>query len=146
MPIDIDECVAEILDIGHCILPDHFPRTALEECRQAFQPLLENVATRVPDGNRGPNRWAIGLPFAPPFYHSAFFNDDMVIEIVSRILGEDMHISYYGTDTPIQGIRISTRPRGPAFSVQRGASASPSTRAAVGTIYVRRYDSGEWTL
>ena len=38
MPIDIDECVAEILDIGHCILPDHFPRTALEECRQAFEP------------------------------------------------------------------------------------------------------------
>ena len=103
MPLDIDECVAEILDIGHCILPDHFPRTALEECRRAFQPLLEDVAARIPEGNRGPNRWAIGLPFAPPFYHSAFFNDDAVIEIISRILGEDMHISYYGTDTPISG-------------------------------------------
>ena len=103
MPIDIDECVAEILDIGHCVLPDRFPRTALEECRQAFQPLLEDIAARIPEGNRGPNRWAIGLPFAPPFYHSAFFNDDTVIEIVSRVLGEDMHISYYGTDTPIQG-------------------------------------------
>ena len=54
MPIDIDECVAEILDIGHCILPDHFPRSALEECHQAFQPLLEDVAARIPEGNRGP--------------------------------------------------------------------------------------------
>ena len=103
MPINIDECVAEVLDTGHCVLRSHFPRAALEECCQAFQTLLEDVAARIPDGNRGPNRWAIGLPFAPPFYHSAFFNDDTVIEIVSRILGEDMHISYYGTDTPRQG-------------------------------------------
>ncbi len=103
MTIDIDKCVAEILDIGHCILPDHFPRPALEECCQAFLPLLADVANRIPDGNRGPRRWAIGLPFAPPFYHSAFFNDDTVLQIVNRILGENIHISYYGTDTPIKG-------------------------------------------
>ena len=103
MSIDIDQCVEEILDLGHCILRDHFPRPVLEECRRGFLPLLEEVATRIPAGNRGPNRWAIGLPFARPFYHSAFFNDDTVIQIIRRILGEDMHISYYGTDTPIKG-------------------------------------------
>jgi hypothetical protein len=103
MTIDIDRCVAQILDIGHSILPGHFPRSMLGECRQAFLPLLEEVNARIPNGNRGPRRWAIGLPFGPPFYHSAFFNDDTVIQIVSRILGEDMHTSYYGTDTPVQG-------------------------------------------
>ena len=80
-----------------------FREQHLRNADRRFSPLLEDVAARIPEGNRGPNRWAIGLPFAPPFYHSAFFNDNTVIEIVSRILGEDMHISYYGTDTPIQG-------------------------------------------
>ena len=28
MNIDIDQCVKDILDIGHCILPNHFPRPA----------------------------------------------------------------------------------------------------------------------
>ena len=103
MKIDIDKCVEEILDVGHCILRGHFPRKEIEECRKAFLPLLEEVAARIPEGNRGPKRWAIGLPFAPPLYHSAFFNDDTVIQITTRILGEDMHICYYGTDTPTKG-------------------------------------------
>ena len=103
MRIDIDQCVEEILARGHCILRDHFPRPALEECRRGFLPLLEEVATRIPAGNRGSKRWAIGLPFAKPFYHSAFFNDATVIQIIRHILGEDMHISYYGTDTPTKG-------------------------------------------
>ncbi|MCZ6680615.1 MAG: phytanoyl-CoA dioxygenase family protein [Candidatus Poribacteria bacterium] len=103
MRINIDKCSAEILDIGYCILPGHFPRPVLETCREAFLPLLADVADRIPDGNRGARRWAIGLPFAAPFYHSGFFNDDTVIQIVSRILGENLHISYYGTDTPAQG-------------------------------------------
>ena len=66
-------------------------------------PLLDEVSFRIPDGNRGPNRWAIGLPFSPPFYSSVFFNDHTVNGIVSRILGENMFISYYGTDTPVSG-------------------------------------------
>ena len=61
------------------------------------------MARRIPEGNRGPNRWAIGLPFAPPFYHSVFFLDETVNRICSRILGEDMHVVYYGTDTPVAG-------------------------------------------
>ena len=61
MNIDIDQCVKDILDIGHCILPNHFPRPAIEECRRAFLPLLDQVAQRDPEGIRGPNRWAIGL-------------------------------------------------------------------------------------
>ena len=64
MSIDIDQCAGEILDLGHCILRDHFPRPEIEACRQGFLPLLEEVSARVPEGNR----WAIGLPFAPPFY------------------------------------------------------------------------------
>ena len=36
MSIDIDQCVEEILDLGHCILRDYFPRPALEECRRGF--------------------------------------------------------------------------------------------------------------
>ena len=103
MSFDVDKCVAEVLEIGHCILPGHFPKPAIEECHQAFLPLLNDVAARIPDGNCGPRRWAIGLPFAPPFYQSAFFSDDTVIQIVNTILGENICITYYGTDTPMKG-------------------------------------------
>ena len=47
--------------------------------------------------------WSNWAALAPPFYHSAFFNDDIVIEIIRHVVGEDMHIRYYGTDTPIKG-------------------------------------------
>ena len=103
MPADIDRCVEEVLTRGHCLLENQFPRDAVEACRAGFLPLLEEVAGRIPEGNRGPNRWAIGLPFAPPFYQSAFFLDETVNRICSRILGEDMHVVYYGTDTPVAG-------------------------------------------
>ena len=101
--MDIDRCAEEILEIGHCVLPDHFPKSALAEFHAGFLPLLEDVAERIPKGNRGPQRWAIGLPFAPPLYQSAFFDDDDVNRIVEKVLGEDIYISYYGTDTPISG-------------------------------------------
>ena len=100
MGINIDNCVEQVLETGYCLLPNHFPQNKLEQCNAAFLSLLEDIAQRIPEGNRGPNRWANGLPFAPPFYHSEFFNDDTVNEIVQRIFGEKMHISYYGLDTP----------------------------------------------
>ena len=103
MSIDVDQCVADILDIGHCVLPGRFPKPAIDAFHDGFLPLLAKVAERIPEGNRRANRWAIGLPFAPPFHQSAFFNDDIVNEIVGRILGESMFIGYYGTDTPVAG-------------------------------------------
>ena len=103
MATNIDGCVREILDNGHCILPDQFPRPLLEQCNKDFQPILEDISRRIPDGNRGTHRWANGLAFGPPFYHSEFFNNDTVIKITSRILGEGMHISAFGMDTPIKG-------------------------------------------
>ena len=101
--VEQDQCVQEILEVGHCVLRNHFPVEAVMAYREAFLSLLADVAQRIPDGNRGEHRWAIGLPFARPFYHSEFFIDPTVNGIVSRILGEDMHISYYGTDTPCKG-------------------------------------------
>lgn len=103
MAVNIDQCVAEIREIGHCVLPRHFPQQAINEFHTGFLTVLDEVAARIPAGNRGANRWAIGLPFAPPFYQSAFFADNTVTEIVSRILGNDMFIAYYGTDTPTAG-------------------------------------------
>jgi len=101
--MDIEQCVKQVLVDGCCLLKDHFPRQAVEACRQGFLPLLEQAVGRVPEGNRGHNRWAIGLPFAPPFYHSAFFVDEAVNEVCRRILGDDMHIACYAADTPIKG-------------------------------------------
>jgi hypothetical protein len=99
----VDRCVEEVLKQGHCLIRNCFPAAAVEACRAGFLPLLAEVRQNIPDGNRGAHRWAIGLPFAPPFYHAAFFTDATVNEICGRILGDDMHVVYYGTDTPDNG-------------------------------------------
>ena len=43
------------------------------------------------------------MPFKLPFYHLDFFNDDTVIDIVSGMLGEDIVIDEYASDTPLLG-------------------------------------------
>jgi hypothetical protein len=107
MTIDTDKCVSDIREIGHCVLPGLFPPELMEQLHHAFLPLLGKVAERLPDGNRrNGNRWAIGLPFGPPFYDSRLLIDETVLKIVRGILGENAYVSYYGTDTPGGGATV----------------------------------------
>ncbi len=102
--VDIQHCIQKVRHDGFCILRGHFPVDAIEACRAAFEPIAKAyLAEFVDKPNRGPNRHFIPLPFHPPFYHPAFFDDDCVYAIVSGILGEQMVIDQYATDTPFRG-------------------------------------------
>ena len=104
MAIDTEKMAGQILAEGFCLLRQHFPREAVEACRRAFAPKLdEYVAEHADKPNRGPCRHYIALPFEPPFYNPRFFDDDDVVAIVGRILGRDMCIDQYASDTPLQG-------------------------------------------
>ena len=102
--IDIQGCVNQILADGYCLLRGHFPVDAVEACRQAFNPIADDyLAEHADNPNRGPHRHYIPLPFRPPLYNPAFFNDDTILAIASGILGEDLVLNNFASDTPFIG-------------------------------------------
>lgn len=93
-----------VLEDGFCILRDHFSRERLERWRESFAPLLRAHIER--EGhlqNRGPARYYVTLPFAEPFADSAVYEDDDVLAIVHRLVGEDATFVQLATDTPLEG-------------------------------------------
>ncbi|HWT03768.1 MAG TPA: phytanoyl-CoA dioxygenase family protein [Pyrinomonadaceae bacterium] len=101
---EIESFTHAALTDGFCILPDHFPRATLERWREAFSPLLEtHIAREGHLENRGPARYYVTLPFAEPFADPAIFEDDDVLAVCERLVGEDMMMCQLATDTPLVG-------------------------------------------
>jgi hypothetical protein len=101
---EIEEFTRAVLEDGYCILRGHFPAGALAQWRESFAPLLERHVER--EGhlqNRGPGRYYVTLPFAPPFADPAIYEDDDVLALVSRLVGEDAVMHQLAADTPVLG-------------------------------------------
>lgn len=102
--IDIQECINQVRQDGYCILRGHFPVDAVEACHMAWHPIADAyLAEHADNPNRGPNRHYIPLPFRPPLYNSAFFNDDTILAIATGVLGEQVLIDGFASDTPFKG-------------------------------------------
>jgi hypothetical protein len=89
---------------GYCVLRDHFSKTTLEVWREAFTPLLRAHIER--EGhllNRGSERYYVTLPFAEPFADPMIYEDDDVLAIIERLVGEDAVMPQLATDTPLLG-------------------------------------------
>ena len=55
MSVDIQEKVEQILVDGFCILRNQFPRSAIEDCNEAFALILRDYVVEHADNpNRGP--------------------------------------------------------------------------------------------
>ncbi|MEE3258093.1 MAG: phytanoyl-CoA dioxygenase family protein [Candidatus Latescibacterota bacterium] len=102
MPIDIEAKAREVRTTGFCSLPGHLPRALMEECNAAFVPILAaHIDEIAQNPNRGPRRHYIALPLIPPFYDPRIFADETIVAIVERLLGADMVMAQYATDTPL---------------------------------------------
>jgi hypothetical protein len=96
--------VGRVLADGFCVLPRHFAREKMEAWREAFAPLLERHVEREGHRlNRGPGRYYVTLPFREPFADPSVFEDDDVLAIVRRLVGEDAQFHQLATDTPLLG-------------------------------------------
>jgi hypothetical protein len=94
----------EIKTQGFCILRDELPKDALAECFDAFLPILKEHAEKHQDNpNRGPERHYITLPFRHPFYDERFFFNEKVLAISESVLGENIRMDQYASDTPSKG-------------------------------------------
>jgi ectoine hydroxylase-related dioxygenase (phytanoyl-CoA dioxygenase family) len=101
---EIEGFTQSVLKDGFCILRNHLPAAALASWGEAFAPLLEAHVRR--EGhlqNRGPARYYVTLPFTAPFADPQIYEDEDVLAICERLVGEDMVMCQLASDTPIKG-------------------------------------------
>lgn len=101
---DIDEFASTVQRDGFCVIPGLFPKDLLSAWRVAFAPLLEaHIAREGHLRNRGPGRYYVTLPFAPPFAEPRIYEDEILLGVVERLVGADMTMVQLATDTPLLG-------------------------------------------
>jgi ectoine hydroxylase-related dioxygenase (phytanoyl-CoA dioxygenase family) len=101
---EIEGFAGEVLRDGFCVLRGHFAASKMAEWNAAFAPLLKRHIER--EGhlrNRGAERYYVTLPFKEPFADPEIFEDDDVLAIVARLVGEDTVLCQLATDTPLLG-------------------------------------------
>ena len=101
---EIEGFARRVLDDGYCILPQHFPERTLKLWRETFKPLLDtHIAREGHLENRGAARYYVTLPFAAPFADPSVYEDEDVLAVVHRLVGEDAVMCQLATDTPLIG-------------------------------------------
>ena len=101
---EIEGFTRAVLADGFCVLPGHFDRALVESWRAAFAPLLARHVEREGElRNRGPARYYVTLPFAPPFADPRVYEDEDVLAVCQRLVGDDMTMCQLATDTPLLG-------------------------------------------
>ena len=101
---EIDGFVREVLTDGFCVLRDHFSKATLEAWRESFAPMLEaHIAREGHLENRGTARYYVTLPFKAPFADPRIYEDEDVLAIVFKLVGDDAIMVQLATDTPLSG-------------------------------------------
>ncbi|MFL6227577.1 MAG: phytanoyl-CoA dioxygenase family protein [Pyrinomonadaceae bacterium] len=101
---EIEAFTQAVLTDGYCIMRDKFPVATLDVWREAFAPMLEeHIAREGHLQNRGPGRYYVTLPFTQPFADPLIYEDEDVLAVVERLVGEDAVMCQLATDTPIAG-------------------------------------------
>lgn len=101
---EIEAFTRTVLEDGYCILRGQFSVSTLDAWREAFAPMLEKHIER--EGhlqNRGPGRYYVTLPFVSPFADPAIYEDEDVLAVVERLVGEDAVMCQLASDTPLLG-------------------------------------------
>src|SRR5205085_10765047 len=121
-----------VLEDGFCVLPEHFARGKMESWRAAFAPLLERHIER--EGhlrNRGPGRFYVTLPFVAPFADPEVYEDEDVLAVVQKLIGEDAQLHQLATDTPLEGSEYQDVHRDAPPLFPETASETPPFQLAV---------------
>ena len=101
---DLDALAKGFREDGFCILRNVFARETVDAWSAAFLPLLtRHIAAE--DGRliRGPGRHYVTLPFLAPFADPSVFENDNVLALVTRLVGDDAVLCQLATDTPVDG-------------------------------------------
>lgn len=100
----IEAFAREVLTDGYTVVSSHFSPATLDAWREAFAPLLEAHITREGElRNRGAARYYVTLPFTAPFADPSIYEDEDILAIVERLVGQDAVMCQLATDTPLLG-------------------------------------------
>jgi hypothetical protein len=100
--VDRDQLVARLKVDGFAVLPELIPPPLVERMRARFDELLAERQGAQPS-NRGPNRFQMVLPFAPPFADPQLYENPEVLAILEQLMGPDLICTYFASDTPLPG-------------------------------------------
>jgi len=102
--IDAADSIQEIQDRGYCVLSAHLPQRLIDDCRDAFWPvLLAYLEAHGHEPNRGPHRHFLPIPFDVPCYAPEFFFDPGILSIVRGVMGDRVVADQWGCDAPLRG-------------------------------------------
>ena len=72
----------------------------MQSCNEPFVPILASYATEIRENpNRGSMRHYIPLTMRPPFYDRRIFDDNAIHSILKDLLGDDMVMTQFASDT-----------------------------------------------
>lgn len=107
MPLSQDQVLAkadQVRRTSATIIRGLFSVKKIDEWNRAFQPLLADAVEREKDDpNRGMNRYYVTLPFSGLWADPEIVDNDLVMAIVSELVGADGVMCQLATDTPLQG-------------------------------------------
>ena len=89
---------------GFVVLEDFIPIDTLELIYEAWLPIRDQeIEKQADEPNRGPNRYAILIPFDRPFVDPNIFEHPTLIKLFENVLGEDYICQNYNSNTPFPG-------------------------------------------
>jgi hypothetical protein len=94
----------EVRRTGSTLIPNVFTVEKIDELNRVFQPLLdETIRAEGNAGNRGPGRYYITPTFRPPWTDPSIIDNDIIMAIVTELVGADGVFCQLATDTPCKG-------------------------------------------
>ena len=100
----IKERADEVRLTGSTLIRNVLPVDKIDELNRVFEPILEQtIRNEKGIGNRGPHRYYITPPFCSPWTDSSIIDNNIIMEIVTELVGVDGVFCQLATDTPCQG-------------------------------------------
>lgn len=100
----VKQKLLEIRKNGYCLLKSHLLKAAVNDCREAFWPiLLKYVRDHRNLANRGPHRHFLPMPFERPCFVPEFFFDTTILDLIRGAMGSRIVVDQWGCDVPLCG-------------------------------------------
>ena len=94
----------EVRERGVTVMRRVLPLGLIEDLAAAFPPLLAQAMQRSGgQGNRGPHRYYVTLPFAEPWADARIIDNPAITAVVHALLGPDAVLCQLASDTPLDG-------------------------------------------
>lgn len=97
-----DQLVLALRTDGYFLLEEAFSAEKTDQLFSAFKMLLDHFR-ETNESNRGKNRYNLALPPQSPFIDEDVIVGNPAYDVLQRVLGDDLAVSFLAADTPLEG-------------------------------------------